>query len=894
MDDQQVKRSTRGPRVPGLLVLAMVGAAVWFVLRNRDVESLIPIVRESRIDLVARLDSAQQVSGFPPHVRWLEPHVFPEVNIDDAAIPILMPATGVIAFPEIPIHSDATLEFQYGIEAVAPADPASGQPSTIGEGVAIVFELRIGEQPTNARTLFQDSVQAGKIGDPPKRQRASVAIPEEFRGRSVTLYFSCAAQQPIPELVVLPAYSSPVLRSTGVKVRMSEQRIATTTLVADLLAEFAPSGDGGVANAFYGTKRQIDAEGVVQQPEEVRAIRAARVPSFDAARKFEAERWGAWPAIAFGTTGPVARYSLDIPEGEVRLECEIGLDRRSIGVGSASFFVDVDGKNVFSRTLDPTAEITSAGWHEVSVSLSEFAGKRVELTLRGEVQARAKRSLRESARDAFDREVITEWEIRGVQAAFAHPRVMRHDEAARRLAAKKDPARPSVIFVNIETLRADVLGCYGGKGDISPAIDRLAAEGVRVAPCISVAPWTAPSVASTLTGLYPYSHGVISYAQSYLPATVETLAERASRAGVTTVAFVTNDLISRRSGFDQGFEQFHSLTYANANQVVGAFDHWLADHGDLQFFAYLHLFEPHDPCNAPGEDRERYVPERLRGQDDRAALARLKRAIAENRAFDMKGDDLEILRGRYLGEVRYVDRQIERLRHLIESRGLLGRVVLVITSDHGEEFGEHGLIGHGSHCFEESVAVPLVIYGPGQVPAGVTIDGPVQNHAMFATTLDLLGVPYDPRAVEPALRFDGSRGYGSAYSSTEQGLRSVSLSGIRTKTIHRLRTSSQSYQYSPPGAPELEERSECAGFDLAKDPAEQRNAIGAADFDVAALRKALKSAWEFAHSQSHGIATDHVDAATEDAMKQLGYLSGVRSNAAGALFGKEDDCGTKR
>jgi arylsulfatase A-like enzyme len=879
--------STNRPRL-GILAIVMAGLGAFFLLRDKGVEGLVPVIRESRIDLLQRLSPDAQISGFPEHSDWLAPYADVGVNVDHPSIPVLLPQNGEIAFRAVPLHRGAKLHFTCGVEAIH-------DPAAIGARVTFGLEVR---GKGGAQELLSTAIEVPSA-PLPLRNAFTVELASERFGDIVDVRFRVATDRDLPELAFLPALGSPMIESAGVKSRVSELTQHCEELVLDLIAAYPAANDAdeeredvvlgaGHPDAVFAIQRFRDG-----RTSELPTVQRAVVPAFDAAGKFDGKYWGPYPAIAFGLDGTIVRYAVDVPREGAHFVGRIGIDRRSIGVGAAEFSVSVDGGRVFARRLEPGASKADAGWHDVEIDLAPFAGKRVMLALEGELSAGTPMVKQAEETTPLGATVPYELEVRRVMAAFGEPRIVRRITVPRRLAAKRDPPRPSVIFVNIETLRADVLGCYGGDPDLAPALDRFAREGVRVDPCISVAPWTAPSVASVFTGLYPYAHGVVSYAQSYLAETLDTLAEKAAREGVTTAAFVTNDLISPRKNFEQGFETFQLLPYANAGQVLNQFEYWLEDNRDLQFFAYLHLFEPHDPCNAPGDDRERFVPESLRGADSRAALDRIKTKIAAGDPPAPDDPDVRLLRGLYLGEIRYADRKLERLRELLESKGLLGRVVVVISGDHGEEFCEHGLIGHGSHCFEESVAVPLVFFGPGIVPAGLTIDGPVENTTIFATILSLLGVPFDERAVEPALDFAGGSNAGGAYSSTEQGIRSIGPDGLKVKTVHRLRQRTRSFVFSPRGDDAIKQPAQCLAFDLESDPREVVDRSREPTFDVATLRNELERAWKFAHSQSHGIAVDAIDSHLANQLRALGYTSGARTNAIGALFAPGDDCGTK-
>ncbi len=906
-ENATIPRRGGNSRSSFLFLLIGVVAFGYVMLRRGRVEDLVPIVRESRIALVDRLEAAEQIDGFPKHERWVAPWNVAAVNVDDPAIPILLPENGSIAFRDLPIHAGAELRFAACAEFVPP-EGMEWAPARIPKGAAhstIEFTLtatkRTAKQDSKNRrvlTAVQLDLEAGV--DLPKRTAYVVKLPVEWAGEHIDLTIDTkttrsGAAGPVEGEYWLPAIGSPVIASAGEKHRVGELTQHVETTLVDLLEAYqqaiADDSELEWVRSFDDSEIFAIKRVAGREAEKLLIAQRACVPAFDVGGKRDAERYGVEPALLFGLDGTLVRYEFDVPQGRSELRFDIGVDHRSTGVGAAAFRVLIDGQPALERRLEPGATKADAGWHAVAIDLSPHAGQRVKIEFAGRLDSSQSKTMHVREAQPLGPAIEYDLEVKRVQAAFGRPRIVAIADVPRRLAAKKDPARPSVIVVNIETLRARELGCYGGKEDVSPEIDRLALEGVRVDPLISVAPWTAPSVASLLTGLYPYSHGVISYAQTFLADSLDTLGERAQREGVTTAAFVTNDLLSREKNFDQGFETYCAVPYANSRQVVSAFEDWLEDNADLQFFAYLHLFEPHDPCNAPGDDLDRFVPDDLKGRDPRAALGRIFAAIGKGDPPAFDDPDVRLLRGRYLGEIRYADRQIARLRALIEKKNLTGRVVLIVTGDHGEEFCEHGLIGHGSHCFDESVAVPFIAWGPGVVPAGEVIEGPIENTSIFGTVLDLLGVPYDSKRVKPAIRFATGPQSTPAYSSTEQGIRAIEGVTIKTMTVHRLRTKALSFLFSPKGT--HAEPSQCAAFDLTSDPFESKDRSQDAGFDLATPKKMLDAAWRFATSESHGLTIDLADPVTAGILRQMGYLAGTRTNAAGALYQNGDDCGPK-
>ena len=714
-------------------------------------------------------------------------------------------------------------------------------------------------------------------------------------GERITLEFATSCDRQLPVIAALPVILSPVLQSNGVKVRVANLGGVLEVVLEDLLDRYEQAIDQDEEHEWisHSTTNEfcfavsLDDQGERYDPQPI--LTSGVTTTLNPDTRLNAARGGVRPALFFDWDHTIVRYPVEVPADGAVLRFEIGVDHRCTGVGFAGFLITIDGKQVFSRELDPERRPWDRGWHQCEVDLGPYAGRRIMLAFEGEVGVRKPVRIDLVETQAVGPGRPYRLEVRRVRGAFARPAIIQRLDRKRRLSMKGE--RPSVVLVNVETFRADAVSCYGGLPDITPTIDRLASEGTLVEECLAAAPWTSPSVASLFTGLYPRSHGVTSYASSTLPESVLTLAERASLDGVTTAAFCSNALISEAKNFDQGFETFFLAPYANARQLVQVFEDWLADNKDLQFLAYLHLFEPHHPYNAPGEDRARYVPEELRGIDPDEAVLRVKNRILEGDPLDPGEPDVRLLRALYLGEVRYLDRQLERLRLVLAAAGLGGKVVLIVTGDHGEEFVEHGLMGHGSNVYAESLHVPLVFYGPGVIPAGKRIGGPVEGAALYATVLDLLDVTYDRTAVRPPIKFDGSHRPGSAYSSTTQGIRSIAVSesgtAIRFKQIHAMRSGQKSLVYFPPGEdPETnpQDRASLELYDLSNDPRESQDLSAELPRFLGELKKLMERAYSLAGARRHGMKVSEIDADTQKALGELGYTGGEGSEEMDTLF----------
>jgi len=287
------------------------------------------------------------------------------------------------------------------------------------------------------------------------------------------------------------------------------------------------------------------------------------------------------------------------------------------------------------------------------------------------------------------------------------------------LAARDDL---NLLFVLIDTLRADRLSAYGYDRETSPNIDALAATGVRFAEQLSQSSWTKCSMASLWTGSYPARTGVT---RSHHAISDDALmpAEILKEAGFRTFAIWRNGWIRPAFGFGQGFDVYHSPRASPVPasvrrerptaSVVGTDQdtlhsaiEFLRTHGDQRWFLYLHLMDVHQ-----------YV------YDEDTAL------------FGTTYSDI------YDNSIRWVDRVLGSLIRQLDARGLREKTLIVLAADHGEAFGEHGREGHARDVYGEVTTTPLILSFPFRLEPGVVIEAPTENVDIWPTLLDLLGLP---------------------------------------------------------------------------------------------------------------------------------------------------------
>jgi choline-sulfatase len=410
-------------------------------------------------------------------------------------------------------------------------------------------------------------------------------------------------------------------------------------------------------------------------------------------------------------------------------------------------------------------------------------------------------------------------------------------------ACHRDPAparAQNAILITLDTTRADALGCYGGQPDLTPALDRLAAEGIRFTNARTVAPLTLPAHASMLTGLYPPRHSLRDNGLRALPQAASTLAERCREAGMQTAAFVSAVVLDRAFGLDQGFEVYDQPARPRqqteghfgerpAGETVAAALAWFAARDpERPFFLWVHLYDPHVPYRPPAEFLQR-----------------------------AKGDP-------YRGEIAYADREIGRLLEALRASGVLKESVVVVTADHGESLGEHGEPTHGAYCYDATLRVPLIVREPhhssgsSRARAGEVDERLASVVDIAPTLLGALHLPGTPADLLDGVRLDDPR-------ATERGLYCESYSGYLNYGWSPLAgwvTRQGKYLHS--SKPEY--------YALATDPREGANAIAQHAAEVAAAQRALLELASRPALVPDGCLEEPTDSLRRD-LKSLGYAA---------------------
>jgi arylsulfatase A-like enzyme len=449
-------------------------------------------------------------------------------------------------------------------------------------------------------------------------------------------------------------------------------------------------------------------------------------------------------------------------------------------------------------------------------------------------------------------------------------------------------ARPNVLVVVIDTLRADRLGVYGNTRGLTPFLDGLAAHGHVVRRARAQAPWTNPSVASILTSRYPSQHGVVDY-RSVLPAAELTLAEVLTAEGYATGAFSANGLIGESLGFGQGFDRFeaHLLTKGDdpaylripvrADRIGAEALAWLDGvrrdgPAGAPIFLYLQLMEPHAPYAPPPA-----LLERVRGDAPPVDLRRASEAMFIDTVDPVDGAELREIRDAYDASVLAVDEALRGLFGALEARGFFENAVVVVTADHGEEFQEHGGRGHGRTLFDETIRVPLIVVATGRPGPGV-VEHLVSLVDVAPTILELVGISVPSRFAGASFAADLDSG---TWSRLRRAVADLSSRGPAPASYSELLV--------PPGGEAARGTSheralvvddeklicwrdgERRFYDLAVDPGEEQPNI-VEDPDRVRLEARLREVRAYAERDPSPAEVRMPDARTREALEALGYV----------------------
>ena len=425
----------------------------------------------------------------------------------------------------------------------------------------------------------------------------------------------------------------------------------------------------------------------------------------------------------------------------------------------------------------------------------------------------------------------------------------------------------------------------GNGSRLTPFLDSLAQRGVFFRNAYAQSSWTNASVASLMTSRYQSQHGITSF-HSVLAADELTLAEVLQQHGYATGGFIANFLLSKELGFAQGFDRYQTYSRAVDNgqgrpryikeraerintEALSWLDQVQRERPHAPVFLYLHYMEPHNPYDPPDANLDRVLDGRPRPD---LAQVNARMNFPNLGVFpDQMVQDVKTL---YDAEVISVDAALRDLFHALTERHVLDHSVVVVVADHGEEFREHGLMGHHQTLYEEVLRVPLIVLRSDE-PHGLVIDPIVSLTDVAPTILDLVGLPSPSRFEGGSLRsLMGSSHPESPSGSSEASSSRLPPIGVAFSELIKDGTERQRpHERAVITAPAKlidDVDGEHEFYDLHADRAEtDPHALGEAE----RTRLTAELAEFLAHATQHAApaATRSLDDETRERMRALGY-----------------------
>jgi arylsulfatase A-like enzyme len=555
------------------------------------------------------------------------------------------------------------------------------------------------------------------------------------------------------------------------------------------------------------------------------------------------------------------RVPVDLPE-RPRFELALG----TVDDAPVTFRVSADGKPLLTETVS-----TPYVWVEKTLDLESMAGRPVTLSL----------SLLSDHENA-----IGVWGSPVVRGAV--------DDTDRGSSPR------NVVLIWADTLRRDHLDAYGYRRETAPQVKRMASEGVLFQNNISQATWTKVSSPALLTSLYPSTNGVKDF-YDFLPASATTLAEVYRAAGYATVSYSSNLFTGQLTNLHQGFEELHedaSLPEAakgsskTSRGFIDSFVSYLERHRDERFFAFLHLYDAHDPFEPrPPYDRLWADPARKEGHEQE--LAKVRKVIADplGQMFGMPSEQELAQAGIdpqafvafdqdwYDGSIRGMDTEIGRVFERLRELDLDRDTLVVFAGDHGEEFLEHGHTFHGQSVYGELNRVPLIFRWPGGLEAGKSVDAVTETIDVMPTLLSLSGLTppagIQGESLEPLLRGSSAAPWRPRPAITEKArtrdgdgapwprdTESYSIVDGGFKLVHNLQRKE--------GTPEFEL------FDFEKDPYDQTDVASEHPDVVQRLSEALSGWYKMVNDAKLKPDASNTEGMTNEQLERLRSLGYIR------------------
>lgn len=449
--------------------------------------------------------------------------------------------------------------------------------------------------------------------------------------------------------------------------------------------------------------------------------------------------------------------------------------------------------------------------------------------------------------------------------------------------AQQPPAKPgraNVLLVSIDSLRADHLHCYGYPRETSPRMDGLAEEGVRCEIAVAPTSWTLPTHVTLLTALPPEIHGV-NHNNTRLKSEAVTLAEVLWQQGYSTAGFVSGPYLAASYGFAQGFDHYDDYSLVKHSNLLSHrgvsspglyrvvrrwLERWDEAGSARPFFIFLHMWDVHYDYTPPPPYDTMFDP----GYEGTVTAENFELGFQVHP--DMDPGDLEHIIALYDGEIRFTDHYLGRVFDRLEQLGVYDDTIVVVTSDHGDEFFEHGNKGHDKTLYDESLLVPLIFRFPQEIPPGKVVREQVRIRDIAPTILSLAeikapaefgsslpGGTYAERDLGPVLAEEATS---ALVSRTAFGDLRGALASLRTESYKLIR--------------DLHEPAKVELYDLEADPGEQRDLLRRGvppPAEGVALAQELE-AWRQECQRSEKFSSEFV--LSEEQIEQLRSLGYIR------------------
>jgi arylsulfatase A-like enzyme/Flp pilus assembly protein TadD len=412
------------------------------------------------------------------------------------------------------------------------------------------------------------------------------------------------------------------------------------------------------------------------------------------------------------------------------------------------------------------------------------------------------------------------------------------------IACKKDTeppkSKPHLILISIDTLRSDYLKLYDTKGISTPNMEDFAREGVTFRNVISQVPYTLPSHATMLTGMYPAAHRVRDNVRDVLPSAIPTLAEIFKKNGYQTAGFAGSMVLSQQTGIARGFDYYDDFfsrgdvhaedlggIERKAGVVVQSFEYWL-DHRQSQnpFFAFIHFYDPHSPYTPPA-----------------------------GYSVTNKLEDL------YAGEIKYVDFVLGKLFETLKKKNVWNNAAIMITSDHGEMLNEHGELGHGFFLYKPALAVPLLLRAPG-LRTHSSVEDLVEIADFAPTLLEVAGI-------QPPSQMQGE----SLIPLSKEGRKKKNRAAYAESYFASLQFGISPLKMVQDGNLKYIEAPHPEFYDLASDPNERSNLAEDRKSDIQKFRTRLIQ-FEKVTARDYTKEQRKVTAEEAEQFAAIGYLGG--------------------